>query len=709
MEEQLLKLEAEIEEKRIQIGQLKRSVFEAPAYDKRIVEGRLAFIQAELDSMYRQLDILRTGMRQQGSAQSANSPKAGVQPQGSIPPQMAQSQPYMQQNGPQFQRMAPPLQTHKKDWEKTIGKFLMGIFGAVLIFISIVLFAAVVFPKLGDGVKQVCMYTVSLAFLAAGLLRLKKDAKSYFNQAVTGCGFGGFYISLLISAFYFHSINEFVLFGGVFAWAVAICLFSKVKSVIFKVIGWVGIDLSVILGCTLCIEQQDTARLFWLIGFFLITAAVYFLAHAEKQLSKNFLGHIGLFLGMAALFFAIDSVFVEGGGFLAANGIVAVFALLILAASGKFEQLKGKDNYEFACLYIGYAIYLCGVTDALFADAAYAGAAALFVCIALWVVAEYKLYGKKDASLNLLLGILLVLLFVQLERIPLFDAYLGTSIFVAVFFAAGYFLKKTSYQVYGLIYLGAFVLYLGGMNLNDFVHCILGLLLFAGLLWFLYYAKEQYQPSSKVAAYILFVLFLWRDFYVLTDEGNLVAILVSGLNLVAMKSFLVCHPVTKEREKGMYGLTIAFNAIHMLVMSYVIAHADGAVHFLAILIGIAVFMVNTHNILQKYKQIWAGIYVGAKSTFLLIIILNSFDAADYMVSIWCLLAAVACIVLGFYGRYKSMRMYGLILAIVSVVKLVMVDVHYDNTLSHAASFFVAGGLVFAINLIYNYIDKKVPH
>lgn len=700
MEEQLCRLEAEIEEKRTQIGQLKRSVFEKPVYDRGIAEGRIAFIQSELDAMNRQLEILKANVRMQRNIQNASS---GSQPQffqqqSPVQPQM------MQQPSPQFQRMAPPPKN--KDWEKTVGKFFMGIFGAVLIFISIVLFAAVVFPKLGDGVRQFCMYGVSLAFLTAGLLRLKKDSKNYFNQAVMGCGFGGFYISLLISAFYFHSINDFVLFGAVFLWAVGICLLSKMKSLIFEVIGWVGIDLAVILGCTLCIEQHEKTRFICLITFFLITASVYFLAHARRQFSKNLLGHIGLFLGIVALYFAIDSVFVEGWDFRAANGIMAGYALLVLAGSWKFQELKENQNYEFACISIGYALYLTCAAYALLEDAAFAAAAVLLMGSLLWIAAEYKLYQKKDVSLIFLQGVLLILLFAQIGEIPFLDEYVGTFLFVAVLFVTGYRLKKISYQVYGMVYAGAFVLDYG---MHDYAHFVLGLLLFAGLLWFFYYVKEQYQPSCKVAAYVLFLLFLWRDFYILTDDGYVTCILLSSLNLAAMRSSFVLHPVTKEREKGLFGLTIVVNAINMLVTSYVIGQADGVVHVLAVFVGIAVFMVNTHNILKKYKQMIAGIYVGGKSTILLIVILNSFDAEDYMISIVCLLAAVACIVLGFHFHYKSMRIYGLILTIISVVKLVMIDVHYDNTLSHAVSFFVAGGLVFAINLIYNYIDKKVSH
>ena len=44
---------------------------------------------------------------------------------------------------------------------------------------------------------------------------------------------------------------------------------------------------------------------------------------------------------------------------------------------------------------------------------------------------------------------------------------------------------------------------------------------------------------------------------------------------------------------------------------------------------------------------------------------------------------------------------------ISIFKLIMVDINYDNTLGNALSFLASGVLCFAINMIYNYIDKKI--
>ena len=61
---------------------------------------------------------------------------------------------------------------------------------------------------------------------------------------------------------------------------------------------------------------------------------------------------------------------------------------------------------------------------------------------------------------------------------------------------------------------------------------------------------------------------------------------------------------------------------------------------------------------------------------------------------------------GFGIRVKSLRIYGLVLSMVSVFKLLLIDIAYGGLLQLAAVFFVSGLLCFAISMIYNMIDKK---
>lgn len=44
---------------------------------------------------------------------------------------------------------------------------------------------------------------------------------------------------------------------------------------------------------------------------------------------------------------------------------------------------------------------------------------------------------------------------------------------------------------------------------------------------------------------------------------------------------------------------------------------------------------------------------------------------------------------------------------VSVFKLIMIDIKYDSTLENAVSFFVCGLLCFVISFLYNRIDHHL--
>jgi uncharacterized membrane protein len=96
-----------------------------------------------------------------------------------------------------------------------------------------------------------------------------------------------------------------------------------------------------------------------------------------------------------------------------------------------------------------------------------------------------------------------------------------------------------------------------------------------------------------------------------------------------------------------------------------------------------------------------------KFTVLLLAVLSSFDISGVPVSICCFVLAVACIVAGFYVKCRSLRVYGLLLSMLSVFKLSLVDIALGGLLQLAAGFFVAGILCFVISRIYNMIDEEL--
>ena len=130
-------------------------------------------------------------------------------------------------------------------------------------------------------------------------------------------------------------------------------------------------------------------------------------------------------------------------------------------------------------------------------------------------------------------------------------------------------------------------------------------------------------------------------------------------------------------------------------------------HIIYIIITIALFMLNASEQLKDEERKMYGPYVGLKFTVLMVVILSSFNAENFLISIFCFLFAILSVTVGFIVKHKGLRIYGLILSLISVVKLVMIDITYDNTLGHALSFFISGVLCFVISAIYTHVEKKM--
>ena len=159
-----------------------------------------------------------------------------------------------------------------------------------------------------------------------------------------------------------------------------------------------------------------------------------------------------------------------------------------------------------------------------------------------------------------------------------------------------------------------------------------------------------------------------------------------------------------------YNLNNAFTCI-LLLAGVTLIHdmsAVGIAQFIAVLISSLLCFIGCRELLSRNNRI-LEYYVGIKATLFINIVMAAFIDSElgYIYSIVCLLIAICSIVLGFVKELKSFRLYGLILSICSVLKLVMIDISYDNSLGRIASFMISGLLCFAIVWIYNRMSEKL--
>jgi hypothetical protein len=79
----------------------------------------------------------------------------------------------------------------------------------------------------------------------------------------------------------------------------------------------------------------------------------------------------------------------------------------------------------------------------------------------------------------------------------------------------------------------------------------------------------------------------------------------------------------------------------------------------------------------------------------------------YVLSLVVMMTALTTVLLGFWARVKVLRLYGLVVMIVSIVKLVTLDVSNADSIMRVVAFIGGGLICFAISALYNFAVKRL--
>ncbi len=691
--------------------------YDSQKINHSLVSYKIGYLKNEIDQIDRQLAMLRAELYEQPQ-------ETDIRQQNGKPAQnMEGAQGPFAQPQRNVQPAAAPAKS--KDLENIIGKSWMGIFASILIFVSFILFATLLAPFITDAIKMAAMYLVSISFTLFGLIKLRKHHNKLY-LAISSCGVSAVWLSLFLTNLYFKAIGEVALYLCILIWAVFVCYLSRWRDRVFQIIGQSGITIALFFGIILCTETEDSVKFLMLGLFFAVTASIFYASSYTREFRKNIINNafnavnlfqllVGYCLMDAPKLFSGEKV---SGGWTAycieMTGIVILIFILLQFAVFLVSTLK-EDNIDFGLFMIANAmltmLFVFRMTHG--AEDSLRGAVYLGISFMLLAVIENKFADRKDDGRTLMQVFIPPLFILSVFMIDLFQDHIGLSFVMVLFLLLGYYKNDAVYKYESLIV--AAIYCFAGLK-YPIEHFGLGLLFFAALAVLLYRKKEQYRTAFKLYAYFIGLLFVSVDLYRLLDGVDIKYDIVRTviftaaalLNVLAAKSIFVKNFQTLETEKVCAKAVGITNALFMVYSLYVLADTKNEVcHFILVLLAMIIFLVNTKNLLKRHQGMWPGIYIGIKLTVLIVTILSSYDTANYVISISAFLFAIVSIVVGFRFVFKSFRIYGLVLSLLSVAKLILVDISYENTLGHALSFFVCGILCFVISLIYHLIDKKV--
>lgn len=593
----------------------------------------------------------------------------------------------------------PPPQVNGKsfDIEKFIGKSWMGIMASVLIFISIIMFAVVLLPFMSDTVKMCIMYAVSIAFIVGGLVLHRKCGNLYY-MILSACGMGALYISMLLSNIYFKAIGDIPLYLFILIWAAGIAIVAKNSIRTFNIIGNIGIVFSVFLGTQKCIDYEDVIKFIVLLLFFIVSEIVYSVLN-QKFLVSNSISNIAGIIVCTVGYVCID--------------ISNLFIVFVLIATCAVQLVylslrKIRPYFIFNTIYkwLIYLLFNFYIFSGICGDAVVFEI--LIYVLSFISIFFVNLYYMKFALVDkfyskLVIEIIDIITITCIIMTADYPGYIFILLVPLVFMVIGILRKDEKYLIAATATL-AISIFKNNM-------AVIGILILvcSGLL-IVYYQRIKSRTSDIIRACnsiiikITVVQLLLRFFdYVNFNEDICGTIVIFAIVILDM---LFKYRLSNGRQdKAVVYTAYASNVVCGIVIMAMLTVQEGITYYLTLLLGCAVFMNNVARFI-KSNQMWKQLYAMIKITLYIIVVFETLQSATILLSVFLFVAAIIWVSIGFEINAKTVRLYGLVTAILSIVKLFLLDLQYNSSLTRAIGFFVCGILAFLISFIYNQFEKK---
>ena len=664
-----------------------------------------------------QSQITPQPMQNQSQAQFANQPMQN-QPQAQFVNQAMQNQSQAQfanqsiQPQQPFQNYAAGKRNSTESW---IGKHLMGVLASVLVFIALILFASLIIPYLNDTVKIGMMFTVSIALTSFAFYEHKKRPNNTFFTALLACGLGCSYLSILVTRIYFKAISDVIMYVLLLVWGGVILYMGKKESRLFQAIGNSGYIISALLAW----NMEDKAMVLPILIYLIVMGAAF---------QYNFRKSYGQRIVQSCINMGIILYFATRIG----NNVekcvpLTVSAILIVVISAVYfacsiygeKLIKDKNRFFFAPVsaVVFYVSYLL-LADCLDLPKWISLTVFFAVAVIAEVVAFMQQSKAEDDTVLLLKNIWIIAWFAVAEfaTFILYNDFFNTgALFVALLPLAVYGAKKEHnlFRKQALI-LAALMTALEVADKLNIVFCSVALvyaIIVVVMEGFIVnksvYYKTIYFIYVQVCIALLFCTVSDKYTHYDSEFRLMFTIIPMGIFNALMRVLKFDRDDKGISNKSvLLGLDV-INAIGILVGLYNIIEIDGALPQginIAFTTALACINIRRHFAGSSGEKLYAGIKFGIILLFSLI----TYDAAGYIISVATLAFAILCIFIGFNKSFgaKELRIYGLVLSMICVVKFIMIDITYENTIGRAISFLISGILCFAISALYNHFEKQ---
>ena len=747
-----------------------------------VQKNRRDALEGELNALRDRLDRLERIARQSGSLPEDAPAEAPVTvapprvaPEAVTPPRVAPA--------------PPPARTRRRLEESFIGKVLISVAAASLVFIALILLALDKGTAIPDEVRILSIFLLSGLILSAGLF-LGRKSRNNFTFALTGCGSGAIFISILLTHLLFERINDVTAFVLLFFWMVfSLFLSKKTDSLLLSVIAHIGMVFSICFAFSLGLSDE---KLILLLAYQFASSAVLILGnlfgyrrtyHAGLLVSLALTVVAGAFLwqeytprmgSVHALFASsFPTAMIAGAFFLQFLAATYVSYLLsVSAARVRHPQLQRLLQTANRVLWVASAGVNFSLTVYNLLIPVVSGGRAYFDVALLSKERLYAFALTVVATLLLYFAHLAVtVLFVKrlsfpsvLEGISVYTLTGGIAVLLVSFYSfTDRCISATSTHPFPMLLwftpLALVPLVVRRITKNKAARyelLSLGLALFDGLLYMpvvgykelmsdrigillpllylavplvtatLLYLSAKRESRAKYTFYFRSGMLIFAElsiYFILLNAGNY----LKGYSFTDFITLLVCMAIHMavthfgfdragdEKTADLLRKARLLNEAALIGLSCLTMNENG--HYIegsewifftfTAIFALAVAFQRIRELQERPESTRLAIYSGAKLTLITLAFITPLVEQGYLVSTVCMLTAFLAIIGGFAIRSRPLRLYGLILTLLAVLKLVLIDTSALATVTRILSFLAGGLICFTISALYTYLEKKL--
>ncbi len=626
-------------------------------------------------------------------------------PQPASNPQQI-SNPQQHQKAQRAQWLKKPENTSTESW---VGKILMGAVASLLVFIALITFAKLLLPYLTDTIKIALMFIASIAVTTAGFVLSKKKPKNTFFTALMACGTVCIYLSIVVTKVSFDAISSVAMYVLLAIWAgVIIALGSKRHDWLFLAIGNLGYMVSVFFSGGL----DDSKLIIPMLLYVIIIGGVYqavFWKDGNKRKVQSIINAVAIFTFQMIL----------TSNFRNEKEIFIVGAVSCIFAFGQFityilTDLNNSKKEYFYLALLNCVLFLCSfliLNGKLKLPSGFTFAAIVIPAVILEALNIYKrvLGDRSDESILNIIASSVMLCAGGLFALGEMKSFFNTGILLAVYaLFVVYAVLKDDLAVKIQGYCIVLILAFAGLFAESGLLFLAVALILSAFAAFAEFFVNNNSVVFKAISHVNLIFWIFAFSAELSEQPALydyrsIITLVTFVAVCAINAVMLKKADRKEVHLVMDILNVVFISYGLWLMN------DASQPFIKVVYLVVTVLIACINLPigekgAKGRYLYAGIKLGT----ILLFALSTFNAPSFVTSVFMILFSVICIALGFKNRLlaKELRIFGLVLTMVFVVKFIVVDISFDNSVIKALSYLVSGILCFGISALYNYFEKQ---